>query len=145
MALVVEPNLQEDLPPVPALVHLEPRTGPQPRYETNANPKPRKCPTVKPGSVRINASKSQNKRPRPGPEVRIFKSINMKELSKRPRYLSPAQRKRAAVVRKVGACTPCRSGHRAVRKIPNNPTARSWIDSANMQPKNHHPRGPMIP
>lgn len=130
MALVVKPNLGEDLPSLPALIHPEPRTEPQPRCETNANPKPRKSPTAKRGSVRINASKSPNKRLTPGPEIRIFKSSNMKELSKRPRVLSEDQRNHAARVRKAGACTPCRRGHRKVRKNPNTPRTRSCIDSA---------------
>jgi hypothetical protein len=119
VALVVgqyPPNIPEDPPPVPTLIHYEPRTEPHSRRGTRSEPKRRRRSTTESRSSQVDTARDKNKRPRPkpGPKFQIFKSNNMTEVKTRHRYLSASQRERAAFVRKHGACKTCRREHRAV-------------------------------
>ena len=106
--LVVKPDIPRLLPPGPDLASPEPRTVSQPPHEAGAKREPRKRSSAKTGSNRIRKPSG------PGPKVQIFKIDNMKEVTKKPRVQSDAQKRRTVVVRKYGACPACRRARRQV-------------------------------
>lgn len=97
---------------MPALIYPEPVTNHwQQSVETRKKSEPRKRRRVKLGPT---------ERARAGPEVLIFKSKDMKQVNKRPRFQTDEQKRRTVVVRKHGACPDCNRAHRAVGTIPSS-------------------------